>query len=40
MLDKIKRLKKSPKEGKKSNDERLMVGLDIGTEFIKALVCR
>lgn len=40
MLDKIKRLNIGTKKGAKSNDERLMVGLDIGTEFIKALVSR
>jgi cell division protein FtsA len=40
MLDKIKSFKKSSKEGKKTDNERLMVGLDIGTEFIKALVAK
>lgn len=40
MLGKLKQLKKSTKEGAKSSNERLMVSLDIGTEFVKALVAR
>jgi cell division protein FtsA len=39
MLKAFKYSKNDKKVGKKSND-RLMVGLDIGTEFIKALVVR
>lgn len=40
MLGKLKQLKNTVKEGTKSSDERLMVSLDIGTEFVKALVAR
>lgn len=40
MLGKLKQLKNSPKEAKKSTSDRLMVALDIGTEFVKALVAR
>lgn len=40
MLGKLKQLKNSVKEGTKSSNERLMVSLDIGTEFVKALVAR
>jgi cell division protein FtsA len=38
MLEKLKRFKKTPKEDSKPKNQRLIVGLDIGTEFIKALV--
>ncbi len=40
MLDKLKHLKKHKPEGEKPNNQRLMVGLDIGTEFVKALVAK
>ena len=40
MLKGIKKSKKSQKEGKESKNDRLMVALDIGTEYIKALVTR
>jgi cell division protein FtsA len=40
MLKAIKLLKKGSKEGAKSKSDRLMVGLDIGTENVKALVTR
>lgn len=40
MLGKLKQLKNNVKEGKKSSNDRLMVSLDIGTEFVKALVAR
>lgn len=40
MLGKLKRLKNTVKEGTKTPNERLMVSLDIGTEFVKALVAR
>jgi cell division protein FtsA len=39
MLGKLKQLKKSASD-KKSANEKLMVSLDIGTEFVKALVAR
>jgi cell division protein FtsA len=40
MLGKLKQLQKFSKKGEKPNNQRLMVGLDIGTEFIKALVAK
>jgi cell division protein FtsA len=40
MLSKLKQLKNSVKEGKDTGNDRLMVALDIGTEFVKALVAR
>jgi len=40
MLGKIKRFKKNEKASKKDADEQLLVSLDIGTEFVKALVAR
>jgi cell division protein FtsA len=40
MLDKLKQFRKPKEKGEKASDERLMVGLDIGTEFIKALVAK
>ncbi|MFO0882381.1 MAG: cell division FtsA domain-containing protein [Candidatus Saccharimonadales bacterium] len=40
MLGKLKQLKNSSKEGKDTGNDRLMVSLDIGTEFVKALVAR
>ena len=41
MLSKLKQFTKNRKnEGDKPNKQRLMVGLDIGTEFIKALVAK
>ena len=40
MLGKLKQLKNTVKEGSKPSNERLMVSLDIGTEFVKALVAR
>lgn len=40
MLKGIKKLKKEPKDSSKSKNDRLMVALDIGTEYIKALVTR
>ncbi|HUD03194.1 MAG TPA: cell division FtsA domain-containing protein [Patescibacteria group bacterium] len=40
MLEKLKQIKKPKKEAKSSSNERLIVALDIGTEFIKALVTR
>lgn len=40
MLKRFKQLKNSSKDGKKANPERLIVALDVGTEFIKALVTR
>lgn len=40
MLEKLKQLKKNSKKGEKPNNQRLMVGLDIGTEFVKALVAK
>ena len=40
MLGKLKQLKNTVKEGSKPSTERLLVSLDIGTEFVKALVAR
>lgn len=42
MLDKIKALKSAAKQEAKDTDasERLLIGLDIGTEFVKALIAR
>jgi cell division protein FtsA len=40
MLGKLKQLKNNVKEGSKSSNDKLMVSLDIGTEFVKALVAR
>lgn len=40
MLGKLKQIKNSVKEGTKPSNDRLMVSLDIGTEFVKALVAR
>lgn len=40
MLGKLKQLKNTVKEGAKSSNDKLMVSLDIGTEFVKALVAR
>jgi len=40
MLGKIKRLKKTAKTSKKDADDQLLVSLDIGTEFVKALIAR
>ena len=40
MLEKIKRIKKSASNRlqKSKDDKRYVVGLDIGTEYVKALV--
>lgn len=40
MLGKLKQLKNTAKVGTKPSNDRLMVALDIGTEFVKALVAR
>ncbi|MEI6237089.1 MAG: cell division FtsA domain-containing protein [Candidatus Saccharibacteria bacterium] len=40
MLKGLKQFKKDSKKSSKPKTERLMVGLDIGTEYIKALVTR
>lgn len=40
MLGKLKQLKNNVKESTKSSNDKLMVSLDIGTEFVKALVAR
>ena len=37
----LSKLKAKTKESKrKSSDDKLMIGLDIGTEFVKALIAR
>jgi len=40
MIGKLKKVKESVTSIKSGSDERLMVGLDIGTEFVKALIAR
>lgn len=40
MIGKLKKVKESVTSIKSGSDERLMVGLDIGTEFVKALIAK
>ena len=40
MFSKLKKVKEGIKSASSSSDDRLMVGLDIGTEFVKALIAR
>ena len=40
MLNKLKKAKQSLNSSKTKQEDRLMVGLDIGTEFVKAIVAR
>ncbi len=40
MIGKLKKVKDSVTSIKSGSDERLMVGLDIGTEFVKALIAK
>lgn len=40
MIGKLKKVKESVSSIKSGSDERLMVGLDIGTEFVKALIAK
>lgn len=40
MLNKLKKAKQSLEATKNKQEDRLMVGLDIGTEFVKAIVAR
>lgn len=40
MIGKLKKIKESVASSKTNSDDKLMVGLDIGTEFVKAIIAR
>lgn len=40
MIGKLKKIKESVASSKTNSDDKLMVGLDIGTDFVKAIIAR